>query len=34
MVGIMVVMTAVFFFGVDEVLSLGMRGILKLANAD
>ncbi len=34
MVGIMVVMTAVFFFGVDEVLSLGMRGILKLANAE
>ncbi len=34
MVAIMVVMTAVFFFGVDEVLSLGMRGILKLANAE
>jgi preprotein translocase subunit SecE len=34
MVGIMVIMTAVFFFGVDEILGVGMRAILKLANAE
>ena len=33
MVGIMVVMTAVFFFGIDWVLGLVMRGVLKLATA-
>ncbi len=34
MVGIMVVMTALFFFGVDWVLHLGIGGVLKLANAE
>jgi preprotein translocase subunit SecE len=34
MVAIMVVMTAVFFFGVDLLLNAGMRAILKLANAE
>ncbi len=34
MVGIMVVMTAIFFFGVDWVLHLVMGSILKLANAE
>jgi preprotein translocase subunit SecE len=34
MVGIMVIMTAVFFFGVDEILGVGMRAVLKLANAE
>ena len=34
MVGIMVVLTAVFFFGVDEILHVGMGAILKLANAE
>ena len=33
MVGIMVVMTAFFFFGVDWLLGLGMTQVLKLANA-
>jgi preprotein translocase subunit SecE len=34
MVGIMVVMTAFFFFGLDAVLNLGMTAVLKLANAE
>jgi len=34
MVAIMVILTAVFFFGVDEILAVGMHAILKLANAD
>jgi len=34
MVGIMVIFTALFFFGVDWILGLGMSGILKLANAE
>ena len=34
MVGIMVVMTAIFFFGVDWILGLGISAILKLANAE
>jgi preprotein translocase subunit SecE len=33
MVGIMVVITAIFFFGVDSILGFGMAQILKLANA-
>ena len=33
MVGIMVVITAVFFFGIDWILGLGMSGILKLVSA-
>ena len=33
MVGIMVIMTAFFFFGVDWLLGLGMTGVLKLASA-
>ena len=33
MVGIMVVMTALFFFGIDWVMGLGISGVLKLANA-
>jgi preprotein translocase subunit SecE len=31
MVGIMVVFTALFFFGLDTLLNLGMTGVLKLA---
>jgi preprotein translocase subunit SecE len=34
MVGIMVIMTAFFFFGLDAVLNLGMTAVLKLANAE
>ncbi len=34
MVGIMVVMTAVFFFGVDWILGMGISAVLKLANAE
>ena len=34
MVGIMVVFTAIFFFGVDWILGLGVSAILKLANAE
>jgi preprotein translocase SecE subunit len=34
MVGIMVVLTAIFFFGVDWILGLGISAILKLANAE
>jgi len=34
MVGIMVVVTAIFFFGVDWILGLGMSAVLKLANAE
>jgi len=34
MVGIMVVMTAFFFFGLDAVLHFGMDAVLKLANAE
>jgi preprotein translocase subunit SecE len=34
MVGIMVVVTAIFFFGVDWILGLGISAILKLANAE
>ena len=34
MVGIMVIMTAIFFFGVDWILGLGVSAILKLANAE
>jgi preprotein translocase subunit SecE len=34
MVGIMVVATAVFFFGVDWILGLGISAVLKLANAE
>ncbi len=33
MVGIMVVMTAMFFFGIDWILGIGVGGVLKLANA-
>jgi preprotein translocase subunit SecE len=33
MVGIMVVMTAFFFFGIDWILGIGVGGLLKLANA-
>ena len=33
MVGIMVVFAAVFFFGVDFLISLGVTQVLKLANA-
>ena len=33
MVGIMVVMTALFFFGIDWIMGLGISGVLKLANA-
>ena len=33
MVGIMVIMTAFFFFGVDWILNIGMGGVLKLAGA-
>jgi len=33
MVGIMVVMTALFFFGVDWIMGLGISSVLKLANA-
>ena len=33
MVGIMVIITAIFFFGVDSLLGFGMSQILKLANA-
>jgi len=34
MVGIMVILTAIFFFGVDWILGLGISAILKLANAE
>jgi preprotein translocase subunit SecE len=34
MVGIMVVMTALFFFGLDWVLHLAIAAVLKLANAE
>jgi preprotein translocase subunit SecE len=34
MVGVMVVVTAVFFFGVDWILGLGISAVLKLANAE
>ena len=34
MVGIMVIATAIFFFGVDWILGIGMGAILKLANAE
>ena len=34
MVGIMVIMTAFFFFGLDAVLHLAMDAVLKLANAE
>ena len=34
MVGIMVVFTAIFFFGVDWILGLGISAVLKLANAE
>ena len=34
MVGIMVVVTAVFFFGIDWILGLGISAVLKLANAE
>ena len=34
MVGIMVVMTAIFFFGVDWIMHLVIGAILKLANAE
>ena len=34
MVGIMVVVTAIFFFGVDWILGLGISAVLKLANAE
>ena len=34
MVGIMVVMTAMFFFGVDAVLHAAVTFVLKLANAE
>jgi preprotein translocase subunit SecE len=34
MVGIMVVFTALFFFGLDTVLNLTMTGVLKLAIGD
>jgi preprotein translocase subunit SecE len=34
MVGIMVVLTATFFFGVDWFLGLGINALLKFANAE
>ncbi|MBA3810210.1 MAG: preprotein translocase subunit SecE [Caulobacteraceae bacterium] len=34
MVGIMVIMTALFFFGVDWILGLGISGVLRLASAE
>jgi preprotein translocase subunit SecE len=34
MVGIMVVLTALFFFGVDAVLHAAVTALLKLANAE
>jgi len=34
MVGIMVVMTAIFFFGVDWIMHLVIGAILKLASAE
>jgi hypothetical protein len=34
MVGIMVVMTAIFFFGVDWILQIGEHALLTLANAE
>ena len=34
MVGIMVVMTALFFFGVDALLHAAVTALLKLANAE
>ncbi len=34
MVGIMVVMTALFFFGVDWLLGMGISAVLKFANAE
>jgi preprotein translocase subunit SecE len=34
MVGIMVVLTAFFFFGVDSLMNLAMTGVLKLAIGD
>jgi preprotein translocase subunit SecE len=34
MVGIMVVMTAIFFFGVDWLMHLIIGAVLKLANAE
>ena len=34
MVGIMVILTAFFFFAVDEILGVVMRAVLKLANAE
>ena len=34
MVAIMVVVTAIFFFGVDWILGLGISAVLKLANAE
>jgi preprotein translocase subunit SecE len=34
MVGIMVIVTAIFFFGVDWILGLGISALLKLANAE
>ena len=34
MVGIMVVMTALFFFGLDWILHLAIAAVLKLANAE
>ncbi|HEY5071501.1 MAG TPA: preprotein translocase subunit SecE [Caulobacteraceae bacterium] len=33
MVGIMVILTAFFFFGVDSILGTGAAALLKLANA-
>ena len=33
MVGIMVLITAIFFFGVDTLLGLGVNSLLKLTNA-
>jgi preprotein translocase subunit SecE len=33
MVGIMVILTALFFFGVDWILGIGVGGLLRLANA-
>jgi preprotein translocase subunit SecE len=34
MVGLMVIMTAMFFFGVDAVLHAAVTALLKLANAE
>jgi len=34
MVGIMVVLTAFFFFGIDTLMNLAMTGVLKLAIGD